>query len=48
MTTTDIQNSLKGRRIKVAAIANDGEEAIIKPNELASSLVLMDITLKGR
>ena len=48
ITATDIQNSLRGMGYEVPAIADSGEEAIRKAGELRPSLVLMDISLKGK
>ena len=48
ITATDIQNNLKGMGYEVPAVADSGEEAIRKARELRPSVVLMDITLKGK
>jgi PAS domain S-box-containing protein len=48
ITATDIQNNLKGMGYEVPAVVDTGEEAIRVTGELNPSLVLMDITLKGK
>ena len=48
ITAADIQNNLKAMGYDVPVVVDNGEEAIRKTGELHPSLVLMDITLKGR
>jgi len=48
ITAGDIQNSLEGMGYEVLAVVDNGEEAIRRTGELHPSLVLMDITLKGK
>jgi PAS domain S-box-containing protein len=48
ITATDIKNSLKGMGYEIPAVVDSGPEAIRKTGELAPSLVLMDISLKGK
>ncbi|HUK37870.1 MAG TPA: response regulator [Methanomicrobiales archaeon] len=48
ITATDIQNNLKGMGYEVPAVVDTGEEAVRLAGELRPSVVLMDITLKGK
>ncbi|HTY52797.1 MAG TPA: PAS domain S-box protein [Methanomicrobiales archaeon] len=48
ITASDIQNNLVTMGYEVPAVVDTGEEAVRKAGELLPSLVLMDITLKGR
>ena len=48
ITATDIQNNLRGMGYEIPAVVDTGEEAIRLAGELQPSLVLMDITLKGK
>ena len=48
ITASDIQNNLNTMGYEVQAVVDTGEEAVRKAGELSPSLVLMDITLKGR
>lgn len=47
ITATDLQNHLRGMGYEVAGVTDSGEEAVRLAGDLAPSLVLMDITLKG-
>jgi len=48
ITASDIQNNLVTMGYEVPAVVDTGEEAVRKAGELYPSLVLMDITLKGK
>jgi CheY-like chemotaxis protein len=48
ITATDIRNSLQGMGYDVPVIADNGEEALRKADEMRPSLVLMDIGLRGK